>query len=282
MTEVGGGLRALSTCGLDVLDGYAQDAVCPGGRGQVLAPWPNRLEGGRYEYGGVAATAALDEPAAGNAIHGLVRWIRWEVESPAPNLAVARCVLAPQPGYPWGLAFELSYVVGRDPLLRVDVSVTNTGEVAARAPLGLGFHPYLHAGEGGVDTARLTVPAATRLLADERGIPRAAVPVGGSEYDFRGGPALGALRLDDCFTDLPPDWSVWLERRDGLTFELFTEGKWPYVMCFSGDTLAQPERRRGLAVEPMTCPPNALRTGESLIGLDPGESWRGSWGIRER
>jgi aldose 1-epimerase len=28
----------------------------------------------------------------------------------------------------------------------------------------------------------------------------------------------------------------------------------------------------GLAVEPMTCPPNALRSGESLITLGPGES----------
>jgi len=43
----------------------------------------------------------------------------------------------------------------------------------------------------------------------------------------------------------------------------------PYVMVFSGDSLPDVDRR-SLAVEPMTCPPNAFRTRESLIVLDPG------------
>jgi len=29
----------------------------------------------------------------------------------------------------------------------------------------------------------------------------------------------------------------------------------------------------------MTCPPNALRTGDGLIELRPGEPWHASWGI---
>ena len=282
VTEVGGGLRALSSGGIEVLDGYASDQVCSGGRGQVLIPWPNRLEDGRYEYGGATPSAALDEPDARNAIHGLVRWLRWTVDSPSPDRAVAACSLAPQPGYPWGIEVSVTYSVGGGSLLTVDVAVSNTGEVAGRAPLGVGFHPYLHAGDGGVDRARLTVPAATRLLADERGIPRAAVPVGGTGHDLRRGLTIGSLRLDDCFTDLPADWSVELERADGLLVELWTEGEWPYVMCYTGDTLPGSERRRGLAVEPMTCPPNALRTGESLVELDPGQSWGARWGIRGR
>jgi aldose 1-epimerase len=53
----------------------------------------------------------------------------------------------------------------------------------------------------------------------------------------------------------------------------------PYLMIFSGDTLPAAERRRSLAVEPMTCPPNAFRTGEGLIRLAPGESFTSRWGI---
>jgi aldose 1-epimerase len=34
-----------------------------------------------------------------------------------------------------------------------------------------------------------------------------------------------------------------------------------------------------VAIEPMTCPPNALRTGASLIELREGERWHASWGI---
>jgi aldose 1-epimerase len=29
----------------------------------------------------------------------------------------------------------------------------------------------------------------------------------------------------------------------------------------------------------MTAPPNALVTGESLVVLEPGQSWDGEWGI---
>ena len=56
------------------------------------------------------------------------------------------------------------------------------------------------------------------------------------------------------------------------------DDRFPYVQLFTGD---HPEvERRGLAVEPMTCPPNAFRTGEGLIVLQPGETFRGRWGIR--
>ena len=49
-------------------------------------------------------------------------------------------------------------------------------------------------------------------------------------------------------------------------------------MLFTGDT--RPDvSRRSLAVEPMTCPPNAFRTGDSLIRLEPGQSTTCAWGI---
>jgi aldose 1-epimerase len=49
-------------------------------------------------------------------------------------------------------------------------------------------------------------------------------------------------------------------------------------MLFTGDPLPD-VARRSLAVEPMTCPPNAFRTGESLIRLAPGASFTSVWGI---
>jgi aldose 1-epimerase len=52
-----------------------------------------------------------------------------------------------------------------------------------------------------------------------------------------------------------------------------------YIQVFSGDTLAPERRRRGLAIEPMTCPPNAFRTGTDVIVLQPDESVSMDWGI---
>ena len=51
-----------------------------------------------------------------------------------------------------------------------------------------------------------------------------------------------------------------------------------YVMLFTGDPLPDVDRR-SIAVEPMTCPPNAFRTGEALIRLEPGGSFTSRWGI---
>jgi aldose 1-epimerase len=64
---------------------------------------------------------------------------------------------------------------------------------------------------------------------------------------------------------------------------LWVDASYPYLMLFSGDTLADVgRRRRGLAVEPMTCPPNAFRTGAALIRLVPGASFAGTWGITRK
>jgi aldose 1-epimerase len=54
-----------------------------------------------------------------------------------------------------------------------------------------------------------------------------------------------------------------------------------YRMLYTGDD--RPDvRRRSMAVEPMTCPPQAFRTGRGVVRLDPGDSFRGTWGITPR
>ena len=51
-----------------------------------------------------------------------------------------------------------------------------------------------------------------------------------------------------------------------------------YLQLFTGDPLPDVSRR-SIAVEPMTCPPNAFRTGEDLIRLEPGATATSVWGI---
>ena len=79
VVEVGGGLRTYTLGGRDVVYGYGVDEICTAGRGQPLMPWPNRLEDGAYTFDGQQHQVALSEPAAHNAIHGLVRWAPWRV-----------------------------------------------------------------------------------------------------------------------------------------------------------------------------------------------------------
>ena len=52
---------------------------------------------------------------------------------------------------------------------------------------------------------------------------------------------------------------------------------WNSTTLFSGDVLPGGRWRRSLAIEPMTCPPNAFADGVDLVVLEPGETWAGSW-----
>lgn len=279
VVEVGGGLRSYQVGDRPVLDGYAEDEMASAGRGQVLLPWPNRVDGGAWRWNGTDQQLALTEVGKRNANHGLVRWSGWQLERVGEAEAVARHVLHPQTGYPFRLAAELRYRLTDDGL-RVDVRAENRTD--APVPLGIGFHPYLSAGGGLVDDCRLQVPATTRIEVDERGIPTGTTSVDGSDYDFRDGRGIGAQQLDTPYTDLARVdgvASVVLDGPAGRT-TLWMDETFRYTQVFTGDTVPQPERRRhGLAVEPMTCPANALVTGEGLTVLEPGGALTGAWGI---
>jgi aldose 1-epimerase len=284
VTEVGATIRSYTVGGAPVLDGFALDAMCDSGRGQVLAPWPNRLGDGRYSFEGRDGSAALDEPDHHNAIHGLVRWLPWQVLSRAQNVLSLGCTLHPQPGYPWRLALAIEYRLGRDGL-SVSVGATNLDRVPA--PFGIGFHPYLTLSTP-IDATSLAVPARRRLVTDERGLPTATAAVAGSPLDFSAPRWIGDTVLDTAFTDLRRD-------RDGMArvelddtaggrgVTVWMDEHFNYIMVFTGDTLEPVTRRRGaIAVEPMSCPPDALRSGTDLVRLEPGASWTGRWGITPR
>jgi len=281
VVELGAGLRAYTVNGRDVLDGYAVDEQCSSGRGQVLMPWPNRIEDGSYEFKGQSYQLPLSEAENRNAIHGLVRWVPWSVAERADDRVALEFLLQPQPGYPFQLALRLDYVLSEDGL-RVTSTATNTGRDAC--PFGRGAHPYLTVGTKTVDTVVLRAPGRTVLQTDSQGIPRSSEPVEGTEFDFRQPRPIGETKLDNAYTDLERDADgiarVELEDPEtGTGLSLWLDESYPYIQLFTGDA-APSVRRRSLAVEPMTCPSNAFRTGEGLLVLEPGESATGVWGIK--
>lgn len=288
VTEVGATLRSYAVAGVPICWGFGEQEMCGGSRGQVLAPWPNRLRDGRYEFDGALGRAPIDEPERMNAIHGLVRWLPWRLLGRSDSAARLACELHPQPAYPYRLGLEVEYELGDGGLA---VSLLARSGADRPLPFGAGFHPYLAAGRGAVDDARLAIPARRRLLLDERALPVGSEEVRGTPFEAvtgstppEGRRPIGSLRLDDCFTGLEtgPDrrWRVELfPGGQELPVVLWGEAVYRYVMCFTGDSLPVADRRLGIAVEPMTCPPDALRTGEDLVVIEPGGSLEASWGI---
>ncbi|MCU1606843.1 MAG: putative Aldose 1-epimerase [Modestobacter sp.] len=273
----GGGLRRLVVGGWDVLDGYPAGTVPAGRRGGVLLPWPNRLRGGRWRWGDRDLQVDVVSPASPNAIHGLVSAQPWSLLASSQDGMTVGTVVEPRSGYPFRLAAAIDYVLHPDELA-VTVRVRNAGDAAA--PFGVGMHPYLHVGapeEGDLADAELTVPARTAL--DVEG----GLPVG-TRRPFAGAVGrIGDRALDDPVTDLVRDDDGWARVRlsgPAGALELAVDGAWPWLQVYSGDTLPNGQRRRSLAVEPMTCPPNALADGVDLLVLPPGGTWSGTWTLR--
>ena len=204
----------------------------------------------------------------------------WTVAEREPHRIVLEHALEPQPGYPFSLALAVEYALS-DGGLGVRTTAVNTGEQAC--PFGSGQHPYVSVGTPSVDSAILSAPGRTVLRVDERGLPVGRAPVEGTEHDFRRPKPIDAMTLDHAFTDLErgEDGRARVELRDpksraGLT--LWVDESYRYLQLFTGDPLPD-VNRRSLAVEPMTCPPNAFRTGDDLVRLEPGESHTSAWGI---
>lgn len=282
VVEVGGGIREYTKRERPVLDPYPRDAMADGAHGAPLVPWPNRLGDGRYRYANVTHQVALTEPDKNNAIHGLLRWRPWQAETHRSDEVTMRTRLYPAQGYPFHLDVSVRYALSSDGLT-VTTTATNAGDETA--PYGCGQHPYLSPGTGLVDDAELLIDAATRVVTDpDRRLPTGTEPVTGGPFDFRHWRRLGDLEIDYPFTDLTRDdqgkaW-VRLRGRDGATEELWVDESYPYVELFTGDTLAPHRRRRGLGTEPMTCPPDAFRSGDHLLHLQPRQSVTSRWGAR--
>ncbi|GAA1953233.1 aldose 1-epimerase family protein [Nocardioides panacihumi] len=281
IVEVGGGIREYRVGDRDVLQPYERDSMCDGAHGAPLIPWPNRLADGWYRFDGVDHQVALTEPDKHNAIHGFLHWRSWQpVENRGDGLTMATTLL-PLEGYPFALEVQIDYRLGPGGLT-VTITTTNIGD--RTAPYGCGQHPYLSPGEGPIDGCTIRMEADTRILTDpQRKLPAGRETVTGTAYDFRAGTELGDLKIDHAFTDLHRDldgraW-VHLTGTDGRTVQLWVDESYGLLELFTGDTLAPGRRRRGLGVEPMTCPPNAFQSGVQVTRLDSGHTATASWGV---
>jgi aldose 1-epimerase len=282
VTELGAGLRELEHAGTPLLTTYDADELPVHGSGQLLTPWPNRVDGGRYTFGGTEYHLDLSEPARGNAIHGLTRWMPWIRTAHDRSEVTLRSVPHGQQGYPFAVQVDVTYRLDAESGLHVTITTANKG--SRPAPWGTGQHPYLAVSTPTVDDCELMLPADRWLPVDDRGIPSdAPQDVTGSDFDFRTARKLGDTRLDHAFTGLrrEADGLAWVRLETGATRTgLWADASYRWLQVFTGDPLEPERRRTALAVEPMTCPPNAFVSGEDLIVLQPKETVTCRWGLR--
>ncbi|MGC8481679.1 MAG: aldose 1-epimerase family protein [Acidimicrobiales bacterium] len=283
-TEVGASIRRLDVDGIAILEPFAVDALSDGAHGALLAPWPNRIPTGRYAFGGRECQLDLSDPSHGAAIHGLLRWQPFACSLHVTDAVTLEHLLWPSPGYPFALQLAVTYSLD-EAGLRVRVEVHNLG--METCPFALGHHPYVAAGEDAhVDDLLIRVPGLEFATMDARGELVGWQEVDGSAYDFRSGRIVGDQVLDGVLRGgirgSDGRLRVDVRRPDEREVTLWMDEHFDYVQLFSGDTLAPDRRRRGLAIEPMTAPPGAFRSGEGVQLVAPKEKVVMEWGIELR
>jgi aldose 1-epimerase len=280
VTEQGGGLRELTWQGEPLVLSYGADEPAPAGFGQVLIPWPNRVDQGVYTFDHRTHQLDLSEPGLGNAIHGLVRWTTWVLREREPDRVSLSYALLGSTGYPFRLDVQLEYRLDAATGLTVTVTAGNPGTHSL--PYAHGMHPYITVGEP-IDGCTVQLPGAAYLPVNDRMIPDAPVrEVAGSPYDLRVGRVLGDQRIDIAFTGLErgDDGLAWVHLTGANRRTSFwSDRSQPWLEIYTADHVPAGSRRRGLACEPMTSPPNALGSAVDVIRLDPGATYQGSWGI---
>lgn len=201
-------------------------------------------------------------------------------------------MIEPQAGYPWRVAVRTTFSLGFDGLTQ---TVAARNESAATAPWGTGPHPYLVAGAAPLDDWTLELPADSVLgVTADRLAPTGLAPVdvGDPErFDFRTPRSLGPVQIDHAYTGLHRDAdglaAVRLVDPSGTGVAMFWDSACAWVQIHTADLpggAAEAAHRAGLAVEPMTCAPDAFNAAAypfptGLVELEPGCETVASWRI---
>jgi len=280
LTQVGASLRALTVDGVDIVQRYPVHAPPSLGAGIVMSPWPNRIDGGRWNYRGEPQQLSITDTDFGNASHGLLMSSAYAVaEHDESSITLAATIFA-NPGYPFVVETSVRYAITPDGL-ETTHSFTNLG--ALEAPVAVGSHAYYRVADVPTEELMLRNSAATVYPNDERMLPEAAEPVTG-DFDLREGGRVGEVVLDHCFTDqelVDGRHLTRLTAPDGRYVEVWADASFGHIVLLTTRRFTDQngDRILAVAIEPQTAAVNSLNTGIGTTWLARGETFTARWGV---
>lgn len=268
----------------DVIDGYrsveeVNEILGTSFKSSNLFPYPNRIADATYEFEGEIYRLPMNFPQEHNAIHGLVFDKQFEVlqqENGELGCMLVLRYISPDDtvGFPFKFLLELTYRLTEDRGFESGIKISNVSD--SSMPVGHGWHPYFTAGADAINGLRLSFPAKEVLEVDDRNIPTGAANPYAAFNKIR---EISDTQLDHCFrldTSAEEADTVIENPATGLKFKIWQQtgvNKYNYLQVYT------PPTRNSIAIEPMTCAPNAFNNEDGLIVLSPGERISLSWGI---
>ena len=268
--KLGGSLQQLTFKGVEIIDGIYPDETGLEDyrntfKSSVLFPFPNRVKDGIYTYGEQSCELVINDLNFNNAIHGLVhdQHFSYELIENNSNKITIKLTYGADgsnPGFPFAYRLDLIYTFDRSGVITLKFDVVNSGYQTF--PFGIGWHPYFM-------SSNLNVSWIGAKFKDHFICPERMIPEEKEEAQLADRFIIEEQTFDDGFSLLEPTCS--LETHD-YTLELrFDTESEPYLQIYT------PERRKSIAIEPMTCITDALNNGIGLEALDPGEVYQ--WSI---
>lgn len=269
INTVGASLVGLEDNGYHLIEPNSPADLYPG---CILAPWPNRIRDGQFNFHGKKYQLPVNEIDKGNSLHGLVAYVQWRIIDQSPSHLSLKYILDLPEIYPGKLEMNAKYKI-IDQRLNIQIIAKNIGE--RNAPYGVSIHTYLVTGQlTNINELSLDIPADKYLEVDEqRLLPKTLRDVTNTKFDFRKSKKIADLFIDHAFQYSNNQIrQINLQNYDGSGVELGFGLNTKWIQIHTADRGGAVNGRRCVAIEPMSCPPDAFNSKIDLIELAPGQS----------
>lgn len=232
----------------------------------LLTPWVNRVRNGNYSFKGKNYQLPINEPALGNAIHGLLARVPFTlVQKTESSVTLEHAYQGAEPNYPFPFTFRYTYTLAEEGGLEITFMAQNTGSTSM--PFACGWHPYFSFPNTKAADLSIKFHPTSRFLSDSQMIPLKEENLQGkSEFVF------SQEKVDHVFRLEPREKHVteFIDHKHQRSLFLTQSSvQFPFLVVF------QPEGYNSVAIEPMTANTDAFNTGDGLIELAPSEAFSG-------
>ncbi len=241
-------------------------------RGSKLSPFPNRIENGTYSFENQKYQLPCNNGA--HSLHGLLCNSVFEIVKELVTDTFAEIKLTysydgTDSGYPFLYTIDITYNLSNTGL-RIQTEIKNSG--TTEMPIGDGWHPYIRV-TNKVDDLLLQIPSHKKIILNATGIPTGEYAL---KQFFTAPTKIGADLFDDCFELYGSNDGFQTKLIDVVnnrTLIVWQDQHYKYLQVYI------PPDRKSIAIEPMTCAPNAFNSGLGLLVLKPNDFITFTFGI---